>query len=88
MAAFYKMNPSLPLANDLTRALREFDDAKHRLEYHLAAMIQMTDTQRTVAYGFADDTASLAAKNELNSDVGGQLLGNAALAQMLAQFAG
>jgi hypothetical protein len=88
MSAHYKMNTDLSLARKLRTSLDQFQAGKHGLEDSLAVMNQMTDTQITVAYGFADDTVSAAAKAELNADIGGELTGNSALAQMLAQFGG
>ncbi len=88
MSAFYKMNTDLPLARKLRNGLDQLQAGKHVLEDTISAMAQMTDTQIATAFGFVDDTAAGNAKAELASDVGGQLVGNAALAQMLAQFAG
>lgn len=86
--AYYKMNTDLPLARKLRNALDQLQAGKHGCEDTLAVMNQMTDAQITTAFGFADDTEAAAAKAELGSDVGGELVGNAALAQMFAQFGG
>jgi hypothetical protein len=88
MSAYYQMNENLSLAQKFRQAYRQFRDGKHGLEDALATMTQMTDTQRTTAYGFLSNQLAADALAEANSDIGGQLKDNAALAQFLAQFDG
>ncbi len=67
--AHYTWQIALPLGNRLRTALDNLRDAQHGLIDTVGAMGQMTSTQITAAFGFADDTTSGNAKAELASDV-------------------
>ncbi len=86
--AWYQMNENLSQTKQFRAAYEKFREGKHGLEDIMATMDQMTDAQRAAAFGFLDNTAAANAKAEIDSDIGGQLKDNAALAQFLAQFNG
>lgn len=89
--AFYTVNPNLPLGNKLISGMNKVREGKFILEDILGSLNQMSNAQVSAALGFNeanDHEIAAAAKAELASDIGGELVGNAALAQMLAQFNG
>ena len=94
--AHYVWNTGVPLGARLRQGLDSLQDAQHKLLDVLGAMNQMTDTQITQAFGFADDTTSGAARAELSADAAnlqsgdgtGSTAAGRALQQMLDQFSG
>lgn len=93
--AHYTWNEGVALGVKLRQGMDSLRDARHKLLDVLGAMNQMTDTQITQIFGFADNTTSAAAKAELSSDVanlngaidaGGGTAAGRALQQMLDQF--
>jgi hypothetical protein len=81
-----------PFGRLLRTGLDNFRDGLGKLTRVNGMLQQMSDQQAVDAFGFPDTATAAAAKAELASDVGKQLINsdeinvNAATLQMLAQF--